>query len=153
MPAETPAQEAPRDAPEDAPEEVPEAASKPAVDPSSGWERLQTGDVELPAGIGLVLRTSHLVGIEDGVARIEVLEGPGLDRLRGAEVRSALARALSDVMGMELTVEVSTPGGDEEPTAKRITPETVKEGRVQALVEDEPKLEKAVETLDLELMD
>jgi hypothetical protein len=54
---------------------------------------------------------------------------------------------------MELTLEVSPQGGDAEPGAQRITPETVKEGRVQALVEDEPRLEKAVETLDLELLD
>ena len=43
--------------------------------------------------------------------------------------------------------------GPEEAGGQRITPDTVRQGRVQALVEEDPKLGHAVETLDLELME
>jgi hypothetical protein len=101
----------------------------------------------------LVLRTSSLVGVENGVARIQVPEGPGLDRLREPDTRAALGAVFTDAMGHPVTVEATSMTGPEEAEGQRITPDTVRQGRVQALVEEDPKLGHAVETLDLELME
>ena len=128
-------------------------SSTAATSPEAAWERLLSGKEELPAGVALVLRTSKLVGLEDGVARIQVPEGPGLDRLREPDTRAALAAVFTDAMGYAVTVEAAPMNGPEDPAGQRITPDSVREARVQALVEEDPKLGHAVETLDLELME
>lgn len=129
------------------------ADSTAAASPEAAWERLLSGKEELPAGVALVLRTSKLVGVEEGVARIQVPEGPGLDRLREPDTRAALAAVFTDAMGYAVSVEAAPMNGPEDPAGERITPDSVREARVQALVEEDPKLGHAVETLDLELME
>jgi DNA polymerase-3 subunit gamma/tau len=142
-------------APESATSPPGDAATAPgtAAGPHAAWERLLSGKEKLPAGVALVLRTSSLVGVENGVARIQVPEGPGLDRLREPDTRAALGAVFTDAMGHPVTVEATSMTGPEEAEGQRITPDTVRQGRVQALVEEDPKLGHAVETLDLELME
>ena len=137
--------------PSGVPEEV-EAPPAP-VDPSAAWQSLPSGQAGLPAGLGLVLRTSRFVGIEEDVAHVEVPEGPGLDRLSERDIRVAVAKAFSAALGRTVSLEVRAPGSGEDPGEVRITPETVRNGRVQSMVESDPKLGRAVETLDLELME
>jgi hypothetical protein len=66
-----------------------------------------------------------------------------------------LGGALSETLGRRVEVALEAPGGppEEGEAGERITPGAVREGRLRELLEREPLLGRAVEELDLEMLE
>lgn len=139
---------------------APEGTAEPAEAKGAGaglasaWERtLASGG--LPPGMSVPLRAAEVSAGPEGRIRLALPEGPALERLREEPVvRRSVAAALGKALGRTVELEVvgRGAGGSGEAPA-RITPETVRSGRLKELVEQEPLLARAVEELDLELLE
>jgi DNA polymerase-3 subunit gamma/tau len=109
----------------------------------------------LPPGMAAFLRATTVLEAGPGLVRLDVPAGPLLDLLETDPVaRRTLAGHFSDRLGGAIRVEVGAEGegGDTTP-GERLTPEALKERQMRRLVAEEPALAKAVEELDLELLD
>ena len=109
----------------------------------------------LPKGMALTLRAARVEEASEGVVGLALPAGPALDRLQAeASVRRELAEALGDLMGRRIKLDVRL----DESVAQggpngRITQESIREQRLEELTRQEPLLQRAVEELDLELLD
>lgn len=85
--------------------------------------------------------------------RLTVAPGPGLDRLRRPGGTTDLAEALHQLLGYKPRIDVveGSQAGSSGPRA--VSPKQVRQERLRELVEREPLLGRAVEELDLELLD
>lgn len=131
----------------------PAAAAATATMTAEQAVRDVAGNGELPAGLGLFLRTATV--LEEGdVVVVELPAGsPALEKLEG-DVRSlrALQEAVAERMGRAVELAVRAENGEGvRPT--RITPEKVKDDEVKRLSEEEPALDRAVQEWDLEMLD
>ncbi len=81
--------------------------------------------------------------------------GPAVDRLGEPAVQKEIRAGLTPYLGRPLRVRVVVAGtGEAAPgTARRIGREEVRADTLKALFRKEPRLERAVEELDLELME
>lgn len=118
----------------------------------SAWNRVLKESGELPKGVLPFLRAADVDFPGEGRVRISLPPGPGLERLRSSGTRATLREALRKHSGID--PELIIAGGDEinGPPA-RITPESIRDGRMRDLVNKEPALGEAVQELDLELLD
>jgi DNA polymerase-3 subunit gamma/tau len=124
----------------------------PTGDPAVAWTRLLDQGAGLPGGLVPFMRAAVVRSGSEGQVEVSLPPGPGLDRLREPLVRAAVERALHRhlVDRPQLVVVATEAAAD---ASRRITPETVREGRLRELIEREPLLGKAVQELDLELLD
>ena len=124
------------------------------IDVVAAWRDLVASGDGLPAGVSPFLHGAQARSVRGGL-EVALPPGPALERLRDPEVRERLREALRLRMGqtegltfVELSPErVAGSGGN------RISPEAVRQGRMEDLLEREPAMRVAVETLDLEFMD
>lgn len=117
------------------------------------WERiLDTGEA-VPPGMRPFLRAAEVSESDDGSVVIKLPAGPGLDRLSAPVARRRLSDVLADLLGRPIVVVVEKAGGTPGQAAERISPDTVRSDRLQALMQREPLLQKAVKELDLELLE
>ncbi len=124
----------------------------PTGDPAVAWSRLLDEGTGLPGGLGPFLRAAVVRSGTQGQVEVVLPPGPGLDRLKEPLVRSGLEKALHrHLVGRPRLVVV--PGEAPGAASGRITPETVRQSRLRKLIEREPLLGKAVQELDLELLD
>jgi hypothetical protein len=85
--------------------------------------------------------------------------GPGFERLSSeAATRHAMQEVLAEFLGhpIELNVRPARAGGRPEKDAEavqRITPEAVRQQKLETLTRDHPALRSAVAEWDLELFD
>ena len=131
-----------------------EGSGDPVAPPTleSAWGMLLHAPEALPKGILPFLRAAEADFPREGLIRLSLTPGPGLDRLQDTLTQRALREALSTRARREVDVEIHTaPVGGGPPA--RITEETVRDGRLQELVDKEPTLGEAVKELDLELLD
>jgi hypothetical protein len=144
----------------DAPQEEPAGGSPAApgrsVEPSSdlpeAWSRWLDSGRGIPRGLGPFLRSSSVRVQEDGSIELVPPSGPAVERLKEAGVLVQVARGLEPFLGREVSVSVLPPEGALAPDS-RVSPEAVREDTLKALYRKEPRLEQAVEELDLELFD
>ncbi len=161
-PAADPRPEDPRPAPDRGPEPEPTAAVPDAVTDARGASGATAGQAlraiaegsggTLPNGLGLFLRTATATEAEGRVV-VEMEPGPGLEIL---EEQPTAVRALRDALAAALgrSIELEVRSSDAEPGAPaRMTPERLKDERVQKLSDEEPALGRAVQQWDLELLD
>ncbi|MDX1568263.1 MAG: hypothetical protein R3223_10720, partial [Longimicrobiales bacterium] len=137
---------------------APEPASPSASDAApedlrASWERLLSTGEGIPPGMSPFLRAARARSLGDGVLEVALPPGPGLERLQEPVIRRGLTDALTSVAGREVELQVAERGADPDRSGKRISPETVRQDRLRHLLEREPLLERAVEELDLELLD
>jgi hypothetical protein len=84
------------------------------------------------------------------------LPAPAAERLAGnVSERTALKMAIGEGLGRVVDLDVRVEAAESGPagSTRRVTPDTVRETRLQELVNQEPTLARAVEELDLELLD
>lgn len=106
---------------------------------------------KLPPGMGVQLTTASVEEPAEGKVRLFLASGPALERIQSeAKFRRAIAEALGGVLGRAVDLEVVERSGGE---GRRPTMDDVRQGRLRDLVAQEPGLERAVEELDLELLD
>jgi hypothetical protein len=98
--------------------------------------------------VGISLRAASVEDAGPGRVRLSLPLGPALERLRSdAVVRRSVVDAVEAALGRSVELEIA------EREAREVGPEAVREGRLRDLVAQEPGLERAVEELDLELLD
>lgn len=136
---EAPPSEEPRPAP---------PRRKPASGAQAAFERLIDERRGLPPGAGILLRTAR-ADEQDGNVRLEV-QGPALETLREPAAREILRRALTEELGREVALEIVAPGEAHEPT--KMTPEKLRQERLERASREAPALERAVREWDLELL-
>ena len=133
----------------------PRPSAPPAADLASAWdallddrERLKT----LPRGVTPFLRAA--TARERGGALELEIPGPGEARVRQPRVLRALEEALALHAGRD-SAEISIVGGSdgEGPEGGRVTRDSVRRTRLQELVKRAPHLERAVDELELDLVD
>ena len=90
----------------------------------------------------------------DGVLLLEVQPGLEAARWRNQQVLRGLEEALALHAGRDSAkISVVERPGSERGGDGRVTPETVRETRLQELVRQAPQLERAIEELELDLVD
>ena len=134
---------------------VPAAGSEdddtPSASPAEAWNRWLDGGATVPRGLGAFLRSASVREGEGGAVEITVPPGPAHERLEAPGVLAAIEDGLAPHLGRRPTVVIAGIGGGE--GAGRIGREEVRADTLRALFRKEPRLERAVEELDLELMD
>ena len=101
--------------------------------------------------MGPFLRVATVTEGPGGEVLVHVPGGPALERLREPVVLHQVSSALSAQLGRG--VRVVARAADAPVDGGRITQETVRQDRLRELIAREPVLERAVEELDLELLD
>ncbi len=132
--------------------QVPPDDIVPSASVGEAWTRWLDGGHGVPRGLSAFLRSSTIQEAEGGAIRILPPPGPLEERLGEPGVLEAISRAVAPYVGRtpELVVGPPTaPAGAQE----RITEAAVREDTLKALYRKEPRLERAVEELDLELLD
>jgi DNA polymerase-3 subunit gamma/tau len=120
----------------------------------SAWRWVLDRGEGVPAGMAGFLRNAEPV--LDGDTVLVALPAPAVERLtENAAERTALRLAIGEGLGRVVELRVRVEAAAESPTggAARVTPDTVRETRLKELVNQEPTLARAVEELDLELLD
>jgi len=134
-----------------APEEPPAEKSSSALTAVDAWGLLVEQGTGVPSGMRPFLRAATVAHTEtEGVVVIELPAGPGLERLEEPSARGTLQKALGELMKTEPKIVVRA-SGDGPP--ERISPEAVRNDRMKGLIKMEPRLQHAVDELDLELLD
>ncbi len=110
---------------------------------------------DLPPGLAALLRAASVAEASVGAVRLEVPAGPARELLESdVAARRALEERLSERLGSPTRVLLSSESGEGAAgPAQRLTAEALKERHMRRLVAEEPALAKAVEELDLELLD
>jgi hypothetical protein len=106
----------------------------------------------VPKGLGAFLRSASVREVGDGKISIGGLAEPAAERLRDAATLKAVRDGFAPYLGRLADVVVDDrPGAKAAPA--RVTEAEVREGALKALFRQEPRLRRAVEELDLELME
>ena len=140
---------------------APEATEEPPAEKSSSgltavdaWGVLVEQGTGVPNGMRPFLRAATVAHTEtEGVVVIELPAGPGLERLEGPSARRTLQKALGGLMKVEPEIVVRASGDGAPRPRERISPEAVRNDRMKGLIKLEPRLQHAVDELDLELLD
>ena len=135
--------------------EAPEAPSPPAEptdDIVEAWHRFLEAGEGVPAGLGAFLRSAHVHESEDGGLHVRPIPGPAYDRMATAPVIAALTEGMAPHLVRRPAIVIEDPS-DVAEAPDRVTREEVREDTLRALYRQEPRLERAVQELDLELMD
>ncbi len=135
------------------------------------WEAVLADRSLVKKALASVLRGAATLGDGPSGPEVKISDGPASEWLSDPAMRRDLEKALALHSGRD-SVKISIGGGagagaaESEPGAEaggnhlsarapveRVTAETVRETRLNALVERVPQLEQAIAELDLELMD
>jgi DNA polymerase-3 subunit gamma/tau len=125
------------------------ASRRTAADAWHAW--LQAGET-VPKGLSAFLRSAAVSEESDGSLRLSALVEPAVERLGEPGTLQAIREGLAPFLGRlpNVVVDGRAPAG---PTTRRVTEAEVREDTLKALFRQEPRLQRAVEELDLELMD
>ena len=125
-----------------------------ALGAAEAWALLVEEGADVPSGMRPFLRAATVSDSEsEGVVVIELPAGPGLERLEDPSARRALQKALGGLMHAEPEIVFQASGDGAPARSERISPETVQKDRMKGLIKREPRLQHAVDELDLELLD
>jgi DNA polymerase III gamma/tau subunit len=149
------AREETREATPPVPAVAPSAQERPSApvsrSPSEAWQSwLSEGKV--PGGLSAFLRAASVTELEDGTLALRGLAAPATERLADRAVMEAIREAFSPYLGRPVRLVLETASEATAPT-RRVTEEEVRTDTLRALYRQEPRLERAVQELDLELMD
>ena len=124
----------------------------PTEDIREAWRRWLDSGRGMPPGLSPFLH-SAAVSEDDTVALvITPLPGPAVDRLGQATVIEAIREGMTPFLGRRPVLRVDAPNSDRA-RPDRVSREEVHADTLKALYRQEPRLERAVEELDLELME
>ena len=129
-----------------------------ALSAQDAWALLVEEGTGVPSGMRPFLKAATVSHSEtEGVVVLELPAGPGLERLEDPSAMRTLQKALGALMNLEPKI-VLRASGDAVPDGviarpERISPETVRKDRMKGLIKREPRLQRAVDELDLELLD
>lgn len=132
---------------------VPAAPSHPPTGAAGeAWTRWLESGRGIPRGLRAFLHSAGVSDGEGGTVVVRLPAGPALERVREPAVQAEIARGLQPFLDRPVRLEFHEEASPST-APRRITPEEVREDTLRALVRQEPRLERAVQELDLELMD
>jgi DNA polymerase-3 subunit gamma/tau len=149
--------------PKAAPSASVQATAEPSASPSNGhapstggaaaaWSDWLDEGPGVPRGLASFLRSATVTDGPDGSVHISGIAAPANERLADPAVQSAIREGLAARLGR--VPELVLAGLAEAPRKPgRITEAEVRRHSLEALYRQEPRLQKAVEELDLELME
>ena len=124
-------------------------ASASIADAWRGWIESGRG---VPAGLKAFLLASTVRESAPGEVEVTLPPGPASERLSHAAIRAQVEAAFSRYLGRSVGIHPTDAGGGPE-SVRRISREEVRSDTLRALFRQEPRLERAVQELDLELLD
>ena len=124
----------------------------PTDDIREAWSRWVASGRGMPSGLGPFLHSSSVAEDADGALVITPLPGPAMERLGQPTVIEAIREGMTPFLGRRPVLNVDTSQAGQT-HGERITREEVHADTLKALYRQEPRLERAVEELDLELME
>ena len=134
--------------------EDPSQKSPGGLAAADAWALLVAEGAGIPSGMRPFLRAATVSESKaEGVVVIELPAGPGLERLEDPSARRALQEALGALMNAEPEIVFRASGDGTPQRRERISPEAVQKDRMKGLIKREPRLQHAVDELDLELLD
>ena len=134
--------------------EAPSQKSPGGLAAADAWALLVREGAGIPSGLRPFLRAATVSESKaEGVVVIELPAGPGLERLEDPSARRALQEALGALMNAEPEIVFRASGDGTPQRRERISPEAVQKDRMKGLIKREPRLQHAVDELDLELLD
>lgn len=122
-------------------------------DPVSAFDILLASGEGIPSGLRPFLHGARREPLGARGLRLTVSPGPGLDRLRRPGGTNSLAEALHGQLGFRPEIDVHESRSEGPSTPRAVSPQQVRQERLEELVEREPLLARAVEEFDLELLD
>jgi DNA polymerase-3 subunit gamma/tau len=126
-------------------------AGSPPTGVAVAWERWLESGRGVPRGMAAFLRATEVRDLGDRV-EIEPPPGPALERLTDPAILRRVREGLTPFLGRPSELVVKAPASDASgPT--RVTRREVRQDTLKALYRKEPRLEHAVQELDLELME
>jgi len=128
------------------------AAIAPSTSLEEAWHRWLDAGTTVPKGLGAFLRSAHVRESAEGRIVITPLPGLAIERMGQPAVITKISEGLAPYLGRPPEVHVEAAESPAEAPA-RVTKEEVQADTLMALYRQEPRLERAVEELDLELMD
>jgi len=128
------------------------AEIEPSASAAEGWARWLEAASTVPAGLGPFLRSAAVTEGADGSIEVSMPAGPAVERLGRSAVIDQMRSGLTPYLGRAPVLVIRT-GEEPKVGAGRLTEEAVREDTLRALYRQEPRLRRAVEELDLELMD
>ncbi len=128
------------------------AAPQPSSSASEAWSRWLDDGHTVPGGLSAFLRTATVKDLGDGAISVSPLPGPAAERLQEPGVQNAIREGLRPFLGRSVTLRMGAVAAAP-PSASRVTESEVRHDTLKALFRQEPRLKRAVEELDLELMD
>jgi DNA polymerase-3 subunit gamma/tau len=132
-----------------APSTEPAATAEPAP---AAWNHWLEAGRTVPKGLMAFLRSATVSEDPDGRVHISSLAAPAAERLAEPATLRAVREGLAPHLGRLPELVVDGRAREAGPSA-RVSEAEVREHALQALYRQEPRLERAVEELDLELMD
>ena len=123
-----------------------------ATDTVGAWKDWLQAGRTVPRGLAAFLRSAAVSEDTDGALRISSLAEPAAERLADPSTLQAIREGLAAHLGRLPKVIVDGRPADRGLGA-RVTDAEVREDTLRALFRQEPRLQRAVEELDLELMD
>ncbi|MDX1492757.1 MAG: hypothetical protein R3253_01690 [Longimicrobiales bacterium] len=121
-------------------------------DPAEAWSFWLEDGTDFPRGLRPFLHAAQVATDDDGRLVVRPMPGPATERLDEPAVRAHIAEGLSRHLGHRPEIRVEAPDDEPDPS-RRVTVEEVRSDTLKALYRQEPRLERAVQELDLELMD
>jgi DNA polymerase-3 subunit gamma/tau len=137
-------------APEGQPE-APSAGLGTAPTAADAWTAWLDSGRGVPRGLSAFLRSAAVREVGDAVEVVPP-PGPAVERLAQPAVIEAVRSGLSEHLGRPVQLRVQPVGGSP-PQPSRVGPEEVRADTLKSLYRKEPRLERAVQELDLELME
>lgn len=134
------------------PEQVPPSVTADA-DPVAAFDSLLVKGEGMPSGLRPFLHGAGRQRMGERGIRLTVSPGPGLDWLSTTSGTNALAEALQRQLGYRPKIDVDEAPNERPSRPPATSPQQVRQERLEELVEREPLLARAVEELDLELVD
>ncbi|MGY8779518.1 MAG: hypothetical protein ACKVIN_15545, partial [Longimicrobiales bacterium] len=130
----------------------PPDAIEPSEDILEAWKRWLGSGRGLPTGLVGFLRSAEVSQGPDGDIVVRPIPGPAYERLSTTPVLETIREGLTPFAGRRPVIRVEAPAKELDRSV-RISEADAKADTLRALVRQEPRLERAVEELDLELMD
>lgn len=130
----------------------PAVAIEPSEDILEAWKRWLGSGRGLPTGLVGFLRSAEVSRGPDGDIVVRPIPGPAYERLSTSPVLETIREGLTPFAGRRPVIRVEAPAKELDRSV-RISEADAKADTLSALVRQEPRLERAVEELDLELMD
>lgn len=125
---------------------------EPSEDILEAWKRWLGSGRGLPTGLVGFLHSAEVSRGPDGEIVVRPIPGPAYERLSTTPVLETIREGLTPFAGRRPVIQVKAPVKELD-SSVRISEEDAKADTLSALVRQEPRLERAVEELDLELMD